>query len=122
VKGKVTLSTTNGEVRLDDLTGDTSASTTNGTVVADVRNVMPQGRVMLQTTNGNVEAWFDKDLRADLDATTTNGRVSIGFPITRHGVTSSRTIKGTIQGGGGKIVIATTNGDVVVRPRNTRGK
>ena len=115
VKGSVVLSTTNGEVHVTDVTGEASAHTTNGSVVAEIRRVPARATIDLETTNGNVEAYFDKDLKADLEAQTTNGRVSIGFPIVRTGVMTSRTIRGTIQGGGAKISIATTNGNVEVR-------
>jgi hypothetical protein len=120
VRGKVSLSTTNGEVHLTDLTGQATARTTNGSVVAEIRKVPPQGRVDLGTTNGNVEAYFDSDLKADLTAMTTNGRVSIAFPIAGQGIMTSRTIRGTIQGGGAKISIATTNGNVEVRRMGDR--
>jgi len=115
VKGRVDVATTNGEVRLTDVVGAASARTTNGSVVAEIRRLPPQGQVDLGTTNGNVEAYFDKDLRADLEAMTTNGQVSVAFPITNRGVTTPRTIRGTIQGGGAKIVLQTTNGNVEVR-------
>jgi DUF4097 and DUF4098 domain-containing protein YvlB len=115
VKGRVGVTTTNGEVHLTDVSGQAFARTTNGSVVAEIRHLPPQGVVQLETTNGNVEGYFDSDLKADLEATTTNGRVSVAFPITSQGVTTSRTIRGTIQGGGAKISIQTTNGNVEVR-------
>jgi len=115
VKGSVEVSTTNGEVHVANAAGWTSAHTTNGSVVAELRRLPPQGKVELGTMNGNVEAYFDSDLRATLEAQTTNGRVSIGFPIEHDGVMTSRTIRGTIQGGGAKITIGTTNGNVEVR-------
>ena len=115
VKGTVTLQTTNGEVHVTNVTGAASAHTTNGSVVAELRKLPASGAVDLQTMNGNVEAYFDNDLSANLDATTTNGHVSIDFPVTTSVLRSSRTIQGTIQGGGAKIVIQTTNGNVEVR-------
>jgi|GEM_PF-791044 len=115
VKGEVVLTTTNGEVHLADIAGNATAHTTNGSVVAEIRRLSPKGSVELETTNGNVAAYFGSDLKADLEAQTTNGRVSIGFPIVREGVKTSRTIRGTIQGGGAKITLGTTNGDVEVR-------
>ena len=115
MKGTIEVSTTNGEVRLEDLTGQASARTTNGSVIAEIRRLPSQAQVNLETTNGNVEAYFDRDLKADLEATTTNGNVMVDFPISRAGVMSRRTIRGTIQGGGAKIIIQTTNGNVDVR-------
>jgi|SRR5690349_7871452 len=120
IQGKVSIATTNGEVRLTDLTGQATARTTNGSVVAEIRKLPPQGRVDLGTTNGNVEAYFDGDLKANLEAMTTNGRVSVAFPVAGEGIMTSRTIRGTIQGGGAKISIATTNGNVEVRRMGDR--
>ncbi len=115
VRGNVILASTNGDVQIADVSGEVSAHTTNGSVVAEIRKVPPQGNVELETTNGNVEAFFAGDLKATLDANTTNGRVSIGFPIVREGGATSKAIRGTIQGGGAKISITTTNGNVEVR-------
>lgn len=115
VRGNVVLQTTNGEVHVTNVTGQASAHTTNGAVVAELRKLPASGAVDLQTTNGNVEAYFDRDLKADLDASTTNGHVSVEFPVTADIAHGSRTIHGTIQGGGAKITIQTTNGNVEVR-------
>jgi len=115
VRGNVTLQTTNGGVHVTNLTGQAVAHTTNGAVVAQLRKLPGTGSVDLQTTNGNVEAYFDRDLKADLDASTTNGHVSVEFPVTATIAHGSRTFRGTIQGGGAKITIQTTNGNVEVR-------
>jgi hypothetical protein len=115
VKGDVDVLTTNGEVRVTDLAGGVNAHTTNGSIVAEMRRLSSGGSVELGTTNGNVEAYFGNDLKATLTATTTNGQVSIGFPIVSEGVMTSKTIRGTIQGGGAKISLGTTNGNVEVR-------
>ena len=115
IKGNVVLATTNGEVHVTNVSGGVSARTTNGTIIAQVLKVTAQGEVELETTNGNVEAYFPSDLRATLEASTTNGRVTIAFPIVREGVMTSKSIRGTIQGGGAKISLATTNGNVEVR-------
>jgi len=120
VKGTVRVETTNGEIELTGVSGEASAHTTNGGVSAELRMVPPKGDVELETTNGNVTAYFPADLKATLEATTTNGRVSIAFPVTREGVGSSKSIRGTIHGGGAKISLATTNGNVEVRKLGER--
>ncbi|HMI30402.1 MAG TPA: DUF4097 family beta strand repeat-containing protein [Candidatus Limnocylindrales bacterium] len=122
VKGDVTLNTTNGEIELTGVSGGATAVTTNGSVVADVRGVSPKGGIELGTTNGNVEAYFPGTLKATLEATTTNGRVSIVFPVAVEGTTSSKSIRGTINGGGAKITLSTTNGNVDVRRAGERRK
>ena len=115
VRGNLDLLTTNGEVRFVNLAGGATAHTTNGSILAELRKLPPRGTVDLGTTNGSVEAYFASDLKATLTAVTTNGQVSIDFPITREGVMTSKTIRGTVQGGGAKISIETTNGNVEVR-------
>jgi len=115
IKGNVVLITTNGEVHVTNVSGGVSARTTNGTIIAQVLKVPTEGEVKLETTNGNVDAYFPGDLKATLEASTTNGRVAIAFPIVRQGVMTSRSIRGTISGGGAKISLATTNGNVEVR-------
>jgi DUF4097 and DUF4098 domain-containing protein YvlB len=115
VKGDVTLTTTNGEIEMAGVSGEASARTTNGSVVAELRGIPSKGKVGLETTNGNVVAYLPKDVRTTLEAMTTNGRLSIAFPVAREGVMTSKSIRGTINGGGAKISIATTNGNVEVR-------
>jgi hypothetical protein len=120
VQGDVTLNTTNGEIELTGVSGEVSALTTNGSVVAELRGVAPKGRVELGTTNGNVEAYLPNTLKATLEASTTNGRVTVGFPVTSEGAMSSKSIRGTINGGGAKITLSTTNGNVDVRRAGER--
>jgi len=51
---------------------------------------------------GNVRRPFDRDLKAEpWTLSTTNGHVSVEFPVTILDRPRSRTIHGTIQGGGG---------------------
>ena len=120
VQGGVKLVTTNGEIELTGIAGDATAHTTNGSVVAEVRSVSPRGGIELETTNGNVQTYFPSDLKATVEATTTNGRVSTAYPITSQGVMTSKSIRGTINGGGAKISLATTNGNVEMRRLSER--
>jgi len=115
VNGVLNLATTNGEISMAGVTNKVFAQTTNGSVVAEIRRISPAGFVELKTTNGNVETYLPRDIRATVDAVTTNGHVSIAFPVEREGLMTSKTVRGTIQGGGVKLVLGTTNGNVEVR-------
>jgi hypothetical protein len=53
---------------------------------------------------------------ADLEAGTTNGRVSIDFPITVQG-TFRKQLNTTLGAGGARIRAITTNGGVSIRRR-----
>ena len=120
MNGVIKLATTNGEISMAGVTNKAFARTTNGSVVAEIRRISPTGYVQLETTNGNVQTYLPKDIRATLDAVTTNGHISIAFPVEREGLVTSKTVRGTIQGGGVKLTLATTNGYVEVRKLGER--
>jgi DUF4097 and DUF4098 domain-containing protein YvlB len=67
-----------------------------------------------RTTNGSIKVYFPENLRADVEAKTTNGSVRTDFPIEVRGKVSKRRLKGKINGGGGRIVLHTTNGGIKI--------
>lgn len=134
----VDLRTINGGVRLNGLSGEIHAKTTNGGVKG--QNLIPE-TIEASSVNGGV----DIELGAPLDSTdsveitTVNGGVSIGMPseskatITARAVNGGvrvndldikrddedsreserrRRLSGTLNGGGAKVSISTTNGGV----------
>ncbi len=98
--GRIEAGTTNGSITVEDAAGDLKAGTTNGSV----RVERFEGRVNADTTNGNIrlkgltfkdgveaettngsitlEVVSPETINADLDASTTNGHVSVDFPVT----------------------------------------
>jgi putative adhesin len=116
VRGSVNASTTNGQVRLARIQGMADATTTNGSVEVEILALPDKGKMQISSTNGNLALTLPRDVRATLEAETTNGRVNIGYPLTTQGVTSSKSIRGTIGGGGARIALETTNGNVDVGP------
>jgi len=120
VAGPVRVSTTNGSIRVLGVDGSAKAVTTNGTVTAELRSVTGGGPVELSTTNGDVMLMLPSDIKATLDASTTNGRVSVGYPVERgEGSRGYRSVQGTIAGGGTPLVLRTTNGNIVIRKLGT---
>ena len=120
VSGAVRVSTTNGSIRILGIDGSAKAVTTNGTVTAELRRVPGGGPVELSTTNGDVVLMLPPGIRATVDAVTTNGRVSVGYPLQRgEGSRGYRLVQGTIAGGGTPLVLRTTNGNIVIRKLGT---
>jgi len=77
----------------------------------------------LGTTNGNLEVTLPSDLHATFEANTTNGRVTIsGFQIKTRGTLTSKSILGVIGGGGARVALRTTNGNIDATPTGTRRK
>lgn len=113
--GHVEVRTTNGAIKLSGIDGSASAGTTNGGIQAEIRSLDPAVGIDLHTTNGDLVATLPADVRAVLEAITTNGRVSIDFPIEKVGVKSSKVVQGRIGGGGVVVKLRTTNGNIGVR-------
>jgi DUF4097 and DUF4098 domain-containing protein YvlB len=131
--GRAEVGTTNGSVAVRDASGDFEAGTTNG----EVRVSGFEGRLEADTTNGDIEleAVTLKDglaaettngsirlalaapetLNADLRARTTNGHITVDFPITLQNLSrSKRRVEGKIGQGGPQISLGTTNGSITL--------
>ncbi len=130
----VDLRTMNGGVRLENVGGEVRASTTNGGVrgrvaaasLVEARTtnggveleltgaLASDGRVSLTSVNGGVVLKVPQDTRAQVRARCTNGRVSVGdgLQVAVEGEQTRRRLDGTLNGGGGRIELQTTNGGV----------
>ena len=133
--GDVTASTTNGSVELDSTAGLASVSTTNGSlnvkvhsgafygattngaIDCDLAGLRVTEEVGLATTNGKVTLWLPDDVSAVIEATNTNGFITIyDFTVTYETQTEHH-LRARIGSGASSITITTTNGDVVVNRR-----
>ena len=131
--GRIELGTTNGSITVEEAAGDLKAGTTNGGVHVE----QFEGRVSADTTNGNIrlKGLTFKDgveaettngsitlavvspetINADLRASTTNGHISVDFPVTLQNLHQSRRrIEGRIGQGGTEISLHTTNGSITL--------
>ncbi len=130
----VDLRTVNGGVRLENVGGEVRASTTNGGVrgrvaaasLVEARTtnggveleltgaLASDGKVSLTSVNGGVVLKVPQDTRAQVRARCTNGRVSVddGLQVAVEGEQTRRRLDGTLNGGGGRIELQTTNGGV----------
>jgi DUF4097 and DUF4098 domain-containing protein YvlB len=116
VTGVLKVGTTNGKIEMERCGGSIDASSTNGRVVADLVTVDAQRMSRFETTNGRVTVTVPATLRAEVDAATTNGHIDSYLPVLTH--SSSRTaLRGTVNGGGPKLKIRTTNGSIDIRTR-----
>jgi DUF4097 and DUF4098 domain-containing protein YvlB len=128
---RIDTGTTNGSVRIENASGELDASTTNGSIIvsrfegrikADTTNgnirlegVAFKDGVSADTTNGSITLAIDspESLNADLKARTTNGSVTVDFPITLQNLKGSKKhIEGKIGQGGPLIELDTTNGSI----------
>jgi len=131
--GRASVGTTNGSVRVEDATGELKAYTTNGGIQVN----RFEGKLQAETTNGNIrlEGLTFKDgvaaettngsitlaiaspdaLNADLRARTTNGQITVDFPVTLKNLTQSKhRVEAKIGQGGPEISLETTNGSIKI--------
>ena len=129
--------TTNGGVRLNDLSNDIHARTTNGGVkgVKITPGVIEASAVNggvefelaspldatdsveMETVNGGVELSMPSESKATISARCVNGGVHVdGLEIAKEDQGSDfdrkRRLSGTMNGGGAKVTMSTTNGGV----------
>lgn len=117
VAGNIRVKSTNGGIEVNDAKGTVEAKTTNGGIAVELLEFEEDEDMTFRTTNGSIKVYFPENLRADIEAKTTNGSVRTDFPIEVRGKISKRRLKGKINGGGGRIVLHTTNGGIKILER-----
>jgi len=112
VEGTAELASTNGSIEADALKGSVDAHTTNGSIRTELIQFSDSDRIYLKTTNGSIKLTLPSETNADVQASTVNGSISTDFPLTVKGKFIKRSLKGEINGGGGKITLSTVNGSI----------
>jgi hypothetical protein len=111
--GKCDLETQNGRVdvagRFDSLeihalNGAVAARAESGSTLSPAWNI--------STTNASVNLSVPRDLKANLDAGTTNGHIKLDLPVAVQGYQSGTQIRGALNGGGPDMSVRTTNGGI----------
>jgi len=137
------LRTTNGGVRLNDISNEVHAKTTNGGVHGErlESNVVEatavnggielelskpldeKGSIDMETVNGGVTLAIAKESKASIEARCVNGGVHVEeIEIARDDQGNAndwerrRRLSGTMNGGGAKVRMSTTNGGVHLSP------
>ena len=67
---------------------------------------------LIRTGDGRVEARLPQDLAAELNAHTGDGHITLDFPVTVSGSIERSKIRGTLNGGGPELEIATGDGSI----------
>jgi DUF4097 and DUF4098 domain-containing protein YvlB len=113
VQGDLVLETVNGGIDVRRSAGALRAESTNGSIEAELTDLPAGSDLRLGSTNGGIALRLPRDARLSIDAATTNGRVRTDFAV-EGGQPGKRSLKGDINGGGGKLYARTTNGSVEI--------
>jgi hypothetical protein len=131
---RASLTTENGDVRVEGLSGAITASTTNGRVVGRALSGGLEARTVnggidvafdglasdthLATVNGGIRVLVGPGVRATLDASAVNGGVSVDEALSFDAGTRDRThLTGRLNDGGPALRLETINGAVRVTGR-----
>ncbi len=117
VRGDIEFSATNGGVSLMDVGGSVSGRTTNGGLKVQLSGDSWDGEGLdVRTTNGGIVLVIPDEFNAELESATTNGGISVDFPVTVSGRINRR-LRTTLGSGGPLLRAITTNGGVTIKKR-----
>jgi len=112
----------NGSVKIWNVNGPVTANSLNGQLEVVFGKVKQDSPISLYSTNGAVDESLPGSTPANLALSTLNGNVYTDFDIKaedKNGLKSvlGRDIKASINGGGVKIAIKSTNGNMYLRKK-----
>jgi len=131
LKGDMRLRTGDGSIEAHDLDGKVEADSGDGHIriagrfealniktgdgSVDAR-ALPGSKMStswsLRTGDGSVDLTLPPDFQADIDATTGDGHISLGIPVTVEGTFSKSALHGKMNGGGQALTIHTGDGSI----------
>lgn len=111
--GKVEADSGDGHIRIVGRFDGLNVKTGDGSV--DTR-VQPGSKMAsswtIRTGDGSVDIVLPAEFQADIDATTGDGHISLGIPVTVEGNFSKSQVHGKMNGGGQPLTIHTGDGSI----------
>jgi TM2 domain-containing membrane protein YozV/predicted Ser/Thr protein kinase len=117
VSGDIEASTVNGETQVQGAAGDLKLSTVNGRIEAELASLKGSQSVSLSTVNGHIEVALPVNANGEVTASTVNGGMSSEFPslAVKKEFPLGRNLKGTLGSGGASVKASTVNGGISFR-------
>jgi hypothetical protein len=100
----------NGSVDLKDIECPVRAATVNGSLRLTFKGNLRKSN--LETVNGNVDVSFDRKSSVRYELETVNGRIDGDFDLSVEGKFGPKEARGSYNGGGEALRIATVNGSI----------
>jgi len=120
ISGDIAASTVNGETQIKDAARNLRLSTVNGRITADMILLGGGQSVSLDAVNGKVELALPDDADANFSASTVNGSITSEFPSlkAKKEFPVGNNLKGSLGNGSASVKVSTVNGGISFR----RGK
>jgi hypothetical protein len=111
--GKAEITTGDGHVNVQGRFDALDIKTGDGSVTARAgKGSTVSAQWNIHTGDGSVDLELPAEMQANLDASTHDGRISLGIPVMVEGTFSSTKIFGKMNGGGQAIVVRTGDGSI----------
>jgi DUF4097 and DUF4098 domain-containing protein YvlB len=113
--GRCEAATSDGSVRVDGRFDALNLRSDDGSVVARVESgSAPTSPWQLRTSDGSVHLTIPADFKANLNASSNNGSVTLEPPVKVDGDVSRSRVQGAMNGGGPEVLIHTSSGSIHV--------
>lgn len=111
--GRVDANSGDGHIKIDGRLDALNVKTGDGSIDARVEpGSKLTGGWSIRTGDGSVDLALPPDLQANIDASTNDGHISMGIPLTVEGTFSNSQIHGKMNGGGQALTIHTGDGSI----------
>ena len=112
--GDVFIRSSGGGIEIGDAAGTVNAETSGGSIRARLSS-QPRNDSRLSTSGGGITISLAPNFSLDVDAHTSGGDVETDVPVTLLGHQRESALEGKINGGGPKLVLRSSGGDIRIR-------
>jgi len=112
--GDVYIRSSGGGIDIGEAAGTVDAETSGGSINAKLAQ-QPKADSRLSTSGGGITVAIAPSVAVELDAHTSGGDVTTDVPITIQGRQNESSIAGKINGGGPRLVLRSSGGDIRIR-------
>jgi DUF4097 and DUF4098 domain-containing protein YvlB len=114
VGGDLLARTSGGGITIGEANGTVDAQTSGGSIKAQLAQ-QPHADSHLSTSGGGITISIATNVSVDVDARTSGGDVDTDVPVTLLGKQDDSSIQGKINGGGPKLVLRSSGGNIRLR-------
>ncbi len=111
--GSVDAASGDGHIKIDGRLDSLNVKTGDGSIDA---RLQPGSKVVsswtIHTGDGSVDLVLPADLQANIDASTNDGHISLGIPVTVEGTFKNSELRGKMNGGGQTLTVHTGDGSI----------
>jgi len=117
VSGDIAASCVNGEMQVRDVAGSLKLSAVNGRIAAELVSLGRGQSVSLNGVNGRIEVILPADADADVSVDTVNGHITSEFPslIVKKDFPIGQHLKSTLGKGGANVKAYSVNGSISIQ-------